>query len=138
MVLYNYDNHDDVSLIYTCMRTNKVMVNPLINWDDEYLWWYIRKNELNINPLYSKGKCRVGCIGCPMADKERWNHFADYPIYKENYIRAFDRMIERRKNKGLKTKWENGLKCFKWWMEDENVDGQYSFDMDGNITEDYT
>lgn len=138
MVLYNYDNDQDISLIYTCMRTNKVLVNPLINWDDEYLWWYIRTNNIHINPLYSKGRCRVGCIGCPMASTERWEHFRAYPKYKHLYIHAFDKMIERRKQKGLNTKWENGLKCFKWWMEDENIDGQLSIDMFGNITEDYT
>lgn len=137
-MLYNYDNDDDVSLIYTCMRTNKVLVNPLINWDDDYLWWYIRKEQLNINPLYAKGRCRVGCIGCPQAGKERWEHFSQYPIYKTNYIKAFDRMIARRRQKGLQTRWENGLKCFKWWMEDENVDGQLSFAWDGSIIEDYT
>ena len=137
-MLHNYDNHNDVEVIYTCMRTNKVMLNPLINWDDDYLWWYIRKNDIELNPLYSKGSCRVGCIGCPMAGQHRWKEFADYPIYKDNYIKAFDRMIEERKRRGLKTLWETGLKCFKWWMEDENIDGQYSFDMDGNVTEDYT
>lgn len=120
------------------MRTNKVMVNPLIYWDDEYLWWYIRQNDININPLYSNGHYRVGCIGCPMAGKHRWKEFAEYPKYKQLYINAFDRMIEHRNAKGMKKLWDNGLKCFKWWMEDENIDGQYSFDWYGNITEDYT
>jgi len=135
VVIYNYDNHDDVSLIYTCMRTNKVMVNPLINWDDEYLWWYIRQNDIKINPLYEKGRCRVGCIGCPMAGKERWEHFAQYPKYETLYIKAFDRMIEKRKSKGLKSDWKDGKACFRWWMEDENIDGQLKFNEWGELEE---
>lgn len=114
------------------------MVNPLINWDDEYLWWYIRQNNIQLNPLYNLGYCRVGCIGCPMGGKHRWEEFAQYPKYKQLYIQAFDKMVEARKQRGLKNMWENGLKCFKWWMEDENIDGQLSFDQFGNITEDYT
>lgn len=34
--------------------------------------------------------------------------------------------------------WETGLKVFKWWMEDKNIDGQLSFDLDGKIYEEYT
>ena len=33
--------------------------------------------------------------------------------------------------------WTTGKKVFKWWMEDENLDGQLAFDIDGNIYEEY-
>ena len=35
-------------------------------------------------------------------------------------------------------KWSTGLKVFKWWMEDDNMDGQLAFDMEGAIYEEYT
>lgn len=138
VVVLNYENSDVHRTVENCYRTSKTLINPMLNWDDEYLWWYIKQNDICVNPLYSKGHCRVGCIGCPMAGQHRWTEFREYPVYKDNYIKAFDRMIVRRRERGLKTLWETGLKCFKWWMEDENIDGQLSFDMDGNITEDYT
>ena len=49
-------------------------------------------------------------------------------------------MLEQRKRRGLKTMemWSTGKKVFKWWMEDENLDGQLAFDLDGNIYEEYT
>ena len=75
------------------------------------------------NPLYQCGYKRIGCIGCPMAAKHRYKEFNDYPKYKLNYIKAFDRMLERRKERGLETDetWKSGKDVFKWWMgEDVN------------------
>lgn len=74
-----------------------------------------------------------------MAGKNRWAEFERYPKYKEAYIRAFDKMLIEREKSGLKTMdiWATGKKVFKWWMEDENLDGQLAFDMGGNIYEEY-
>ncbi len=52
--------------------------------------------------------------------------FAEYPKYKENYIRAFDRMIARRKERGLPAVWNSGEECYTWWVGD-NPD-QITFD----------
>lgn len=52
--------------------------------------------------------------------------FALYPKYKENYIRAFDRMIIKRKEEGLPTVWKSGEECFMWWIGDDP--NQMSFD----------
>lgn len=140
-VLLNYDNDESVEMVYTCFRTNKVLVNPLINWDDYDVWKYTRDENITINPLYEKGFKRVGCIGCPMARyKERMRQFQLYPKYKERYIRIADRIIEKLKAKhgDAYTGTETGIEYFRRWIEDPNVKGQLSFDMDGNITEDYT
>lgn len=68
----------------------------------------------------------MGCIGCPMSGKGRWKEFADYPEYKNAYIRTFDRMLIARKERGLENKmgWETGYDVFLWWMEDDNIKGQ--------------
>ncbi len=139
-MLYNLDNDENRRIVESCYRTHKTLINPLIDWDDEYLWWYIRKEHICLNPLYENGHCRVGCIGCPMAGENRWREFEQYPKYKEAYIRAFDRMLIERERRGLKNgnQWKTGLKVFKWWMEDRNIDGQLAFDLDGGIYEEYT
>lgn len=82
------------------------------------------------NPLYECGFNRIGCIGCPMAGKHRYVQFERYPKYKQNYITAFDRMLERRKQFGrtakMKMSWQTGQDVFRWWMgEDFN---QLTFD----------
>lgn len=140
VVLLNYDNDESVEMVYTCFRTNRVLVNPLIYWTDDDVWRYIRDEKIPMNPLYEKGFNRVGCIGCPMADRRRRREFEMYPKYRERFIRIADRIVENMKAKkgDAYNGAETGLKYFKRWMEDPNIDGQFSFDENGNITEDYT
>ena len=59
---------------------------------------------------------RNGCI--------RYEELADFPKYRELYIRTFDRMIEERKRRKLSCQWECGEEVFFRWMEDQNVKGQ--------------
>ena len=63
----NYDNSEVHRMVESCYRTSKTLVNPILEWDDEYLWWYIQKEQIEINPLYREGFQRIGCIGCPMS-----------------------------------------------------------------------
>lgn len=56
--------------------------------------------------------------------------FARYPKYKENYIRAFDRMIAHRAEKGLDVVWHDGEECFSWWIREDPVQrAQIQIDM---------
>lgn len=74
-----------------------------------------------------------------MSGDKRWNEFAKYPKYKDAYIRAFDKMLIERERRGLTSMkhWNNAQKVFKWWMEDENCDGQLAMDFYGHIYEEY-
>lgn len=143
MVLLNFDNAQAVETVYTCFRTNKVLINPLINWTDDDVWRYISDNKVPVNPLYECGFSRIGCVGCPMASyKGRMAQFARYPKFKERYIRIADKIVQGQKDarnkKGQKLVFDNGLDYFRHWIEDPNIKGQLSFDEDGNIFEDYT
>ena len=37
-------------------------------------------------------------------------------------------MLEVRKQRGKETKWKTGEEVFLWWIEDDNIEGQLSFD----------
>lgn len=50
---------------------NKISLKPIVDWNDNDVWQYIRKYDLPINPLYSEGFKRVGCMICPKASFER-------------------------------------------------------------------
>ena len=63
----------------------------------------------------------------------RQREFMRWPAYEKMYISAFERMLEVRKKKGLdnSTVWANittGEEMFHWWMEDDILPGQVSFD----------
>ena len=71
--------------------------------------------------------------------KGRMKQFERYPKFKERYIRIATRLVDRAKERGTSLKrFNNGLQYFRHWIEDPNIEGQLSFDADGNIYEDYT
>lgn len=44
--------------------------------------------------------------------------FERYPIYRDNYIRAFDRMLLAMPDNPDRT-WRTGLDVYKWWVGDD-------------------
>ena len=138
-VMLMNDNTESRKVIEHCQLKGKIVVNPIIDWSHRDIWEYIRSEHIEYNPLYNNGYDRVGCIGCPLANKRsRQSEFNDFPQYKKLYINAFDKMLENRLAAGKTTTWKSGIEVFKHWMEDDNVQGQLGFDLDGNISEDYT
>ena len=127
LILAN-DNEEDRRLFETCQMKGKRVVNPIIDWKDDDVLDYAAVEKIPMNPLYCEGFHRVGCVGCPMASKARIMEFARYPRIKAAYIRAFDRMLEERRNRGLPCQWQSGVDVFHWWMEDGVLPGQEVLD----------
>lgn len=126
------DNEDTRRLFERCEMKAKTVVNPIIDWSDTDVWEFYGCECKTHNPLYAMGLYRVGCIGCPMVSKTRYTEFRLFPEYEGAYIRAFGRMLEERKRRGIETAtWSNAREVFDWWMEDKNTEGQYSMDFDG-------
>lgn len=126
-IVLNNDNAESRQFVEHCYRTTSTMINPIVDWTQRDVWEFLRHYGCESNPLYQKGFCRVGCIGCPLGGpRSMKKQFARYPKYKENYISAFDRMINRRKDRGLPTVWKSGEECFTWWIGDDP--NQISFD----------
>lgn len=120
-IILNSDNAKSRELVEDCYLHHKVVINPIVDWSDDDVWEFLHHYGCKSNPLYECDYKRIGCIGCPMAAKHRYKEFNDYPKYKLNYIRAFDRMLERRKERGLgsKDEWKSGKDVFKWWMGED-------------------
>jgi phosphoadenosine phosphosulfate reductase len=125
-LILNYDDDASRRMVEHCYRTTSTMVNPVIDWKDADVWQFLRHYDCRSNPLYECGFNRIGCIGCIMARKHRKVEFELYPKYKENYIRAFDRMLIARKNAGKPTQWQSGKEVFSWWMQEDP--NQITFD----------
>lgn len=127
------DNDDTRKLFEHCEMKAKTVVNPIIDWKDCDIWDFYWNECKSHNPLYRMGYYRVGCIGCPMAGKQRWKEFSDFFKIKQAYIHAFDRMLLERKRRGKENRWKSGEEVFMWWMEDTNVAGQLDLFKDGFI-----
>lgn len=111
------DNEDRRRMIENCIIKGKHILNPIIDWTDKEVWDFIKLRNLPYCSLYDEGFNRLGCIGCPMAGKKGMEKdFKRWPTYKRAYIRAFDKMVQKRKEDGLKTDvWKNGQDVFNWW-----------------------
>jgi len=95
-VIMNDDNDANRRMVEQCYRTQKTMVNPIVDWTDKDVWDFLNENNIPHCSLYEEGYKRLGCIGCPLAGtREMLRDFERYPKYKEAYIRAFQRMIDR-------------------------------------------
>lgn len=127
----------DCTLIALMRKKGSTVVNPIYHWKDCDVWEYIKQNGIKTNPLYQRGYHRVGCIGCPMATyKQKQKEFAEYPKFKDNYIKAFQKMVDVAESKGKDFStyndgsWKDGESVFNWWIQEyrHNVKGQMTID----------
>ena len=129
-LILNNDNDSRRKMTEHCQLQGKMVLNPIIDWNNSDIWEYIQSEMIETNPLYKCGYNRVGCVGCPMANKHRRKEFSDFPTYKNAYIRAFDRMLEVLKQ-GDASKirnWKTGQDVFDWWMQDNQIEGQMNLE----------
>ena len=131
-IMLRNDNDDKRMLFESCRLKGTRVVNPIVDWTSKDVWEFIRDAKVPMNPLYEEGKCRVGCIGCPLATKKaREADFERFPTYKQAYIRAFDKMLEVRRAEGkIDSEWRmgnTGQDAFNWWMEYDVLPGQMEF-----------
>lgn len=49
---------------------NLLKINPLINWNEEQVWKFIKANHIPYNKLHDKGFRSIGCQPCTRAIKE--------------------------------------------------------------------
>lgn len=114
---YGGEDAYQCEMIKACKEHKDTICNPIYRFNDREVWQYIKDHNLKVNPLYDRGYLRVGCVGCPLGGaKHMRREFADFPKYKDNYIRAFDRAIKRRRQKGMKCYFNNGKEVMRWWL----------------------
>ena len=102
-------------MTHICQTKAQRILNPIIDWTDDDVWEFIKDYNIPYCSLYNKGFKRLGCVGCPMSTKQK-NELERYPSIKKAYLNAFKKMIELRKNDGLKTEWETAEEVMEWWI----------------------
>lgn len=120
-LVLNDDNDAARRMVEQCYRTQKTMVNPIVDWTDAEVWEFL--DEIAKVPhceLYDQGKKRIGCIGCPMNTKAG-EELKAYPKYRRLYLKAFARMLEEREKAGKsndwKSDWSTPEKVMDWWLQ---------------------
>lgn len=119
-VVLNDDNAASRRVVEQCYRTTSTMINPIVDWEDDEVWDFLRHYGCRSNPLYECGYKRVGCVGCPLGGyAAQRRELARYPRFRALYVRAFDRMLEARKAAGLSldnVTWHTGEDVMRWWV----------------------
>lgn len=127
VLMLSMDSDEDRRTFETCQLKGKRICNPIVDWSDDDVWDYLQAERVDVNPLYEEGWKRVGCVGCPMAGKHRYEEFARWPKYKTMYLHAFDRMLKAREAAGMNNQgvWDGTVEgVWHWWMEDGVLPGQ--------------
>lgn len=134
--LFN-DNDDDRRLFENCMQKGKRVVNPIIDWGDSDVWEYLKSRNIESCKLYEEGFKRLGCIGCPMAGKQRIGQFERWPKYFDNYKRAATRFlpgyIKRVEARGTESLFKTVDEMMNWWLygkEKDTNEDQLNFDLE--------
>ena len=112
----NYDNDESKNIVDLCYRTTKTLINPIINWTESEVWEFLNSHKIHHCCLYDEGYKRIGCIGCPMASN-REKGFERWPKYKAMYLKAFDTMLKKGKEKGIEYNWDTPDDAMKWWLQ---------------------
>lgn len=113
----NNDNEESRKMVEQCYKLSKTVVNPVIDWDDGDVWEFIHEYNIPYCKLYDEGWKRLGCIGCPMATRQkREMEFKRWPKFKEMYIMAFDKAVKHMHERGRETEWKDGKDMFEWWI----------------------
>ena len=133
-VILNLDNAAERRTVEQCFRTNKTMVNPIVDWEEEDVWEFL--NDVAKVPhceLYDKGYKRLGCVGCPMSSNRK-KELEQYPKIRAAYIRAFGRMLKERDARGKAdaVHFTSPEAVMSWYLEEtpkeSGLDGQISLD----------
>jgi phosphoadenosine phosphosulfate reductase len=131
---YSDDNDEGRMMLENCIKKSKVSINPIIEWQDEDVWEFIRSRNLEYCKLYDEGYKRLGCIGCPNSGTAGMlRDFERYPTYKQNYLKAFERMLDKRERDGLKRMFRTAEDVMKWWISGKSMDVSTE-DIYGQIT----
>lgn len=99
-------------------RTRRVHVRPLSNWDTEFLWEFIRSENLAYPTLYDEGFRRLGCVGCPIASRS-------------------NRLLEMKRWPRIGQRWRDLVRMHydskRPWKNFNSFDEYYNAWMDGKI-----
>ena len=110
-VIIQNDNNEDRRSVEHCVLKGKIAVNIIVDWSDEDVWEFIQTYNVPVNPLYSMGYTRVGCIGCPMS-RNKIQELEAMPKYKAMWMRACEYLVSTPLSR-----YKTAQELYDWWTE---------------------
>jgi len=99
-------------------------VNPILTWSDTDVWRYIERQKLLYCALYDEGRKRIGCVGCPMANRKK--DFERWPHFEKLWRKAVERRWVYRLAQGgdlpkQYQQFKDSGEWFEWWMSNQTM-----------------
>lgn len=92
-------------IVEACKKEHKTLVSPIVDWSDKDVWEFIKIYKLKYCCLYDEGYKRIGCVLCPMQTlRMKKIDIERYPGFYKAYLKAFGKMLEKHKERGIKNK----------------------------------
>lgn len=115
---------------------DNIVINPIIDWTKEDVWYFLEVVKVEHCELYDKGWQRIGCLFCPMASqKEIIKEVRAYPRYKALILRTIHRLREN----GYMNRYTDltDEEVFNWWISKLDIKHWYcEHKLQGNLFDD--
>jgi phosphoadenosine phosphosulfate reductase len=97
---------------------DKLIINPIINWSNTDVWEFIKIRNLKYCELYDQGYLRVGCMFCPMANKNSLKKDLErYP----GVLNKIKQSVEELMKKGKYEFAKDSDEVMEWWFSKLSV-----------------
>ena len=118
-ITLNSDNVENRKTVEHCVRQGKIVVNPIVDWEDSDVWSFLRSYRIPYCKLYDCGMKRLGCVCCPLGGSAGMQRDLKlFPQFRKFYADAFERMLQARRMSGKKVipEWDSGESVLLWWV----------------------
>ena len=103
---------------------DKILVSPIIHWTERDVWEFLNANGIPHCELYDQGYHRIGCICCPMCNRQqRLKEIERWPHVKSNWIKAIQWLID---NGYIDFNLSDAETGFRWWISGNSFDKFYA------------
>lgn len=106
------DNDEKARIVETCYTRGYFAVAPILDWENNEIWEFIKGEHIPYCSLYDDGFKRLGCIGCPMASKSRIKEFLRWPSYYRRYFACAEWLVENGRSRH-----PDAVSIMRWWLE---------------------
>lgn len=120
-----FTRNKEVENVQCIKGKDKIIINPIIEWSEDDVWEFLN-NVVKVQhcELYDKGRTRLGCLFCPMANiKSIRKDCEEYPKYKALIIRT----INTLRSNGYMSNYTDltDEEVFEWWISKKSIKQWY-------------
>jgi phosphoadenosine phosphosulfate reductase len=109
-----------VEFTMTCKKgCDKNLLSPILEWTDADVWAFLAIRGIKASNLY-KTQSRIGCIGCPMNNRQRYE-LLQYPNVRKAYVNTCQKVIDTYPDAKFAKNFKDGEDAVRWWTSQVGI-----------------